>query len=794
MAAGNRAAAGRKISMQRKRVGLLINQVVSDYIAELLHGALRAAEDSQSDIYIFSNALMVNDREDESEAYAIRYNRNVVYSYSTRMGLDAVVIAYDGIKQCNKPGDFERLLGEIEQKPCIILETKLPGFRCLRTDQGETIRGMMEHLILHHGYTRIGCIRGPVGSPDADLRFQIYKGMMEKYGLPCGEDYVETGTFMPDSGELVRNLVRRHPDLQAVFCSNDFVAISACDVLRKMGYEPGVDIAVTGVDNIEKSMRVSHPITTVETGIYSLGYEGVHEAIRLLEGLPQQTFYIPSRLVIRQSCGCRPGMSDFDEAIRRLFPMTEASLPKIARAICDFSHKRAPSEKTETPIFEDVEAILFAEWRLAEGEDLDEEVFGHIENISRKLNRLHMSANLFLSVYGCAAEILGESIGNVERKLAYQQGRYRAVTYFMRFNERNSREEVVNVGKSALEAPALTDVIVYNTDFNKGMLGQIAQTLVRMNLSNAVILLFPEPVPVYREDGVFQTGKKAAIVLKLVGGKYEYPADPQHLQYRELDSLLGEIYPEDAPAAARMLFVLQSEGEQFGLLLCDVGSSNFVEAYLASHQIGSALKVVQLQRQHYELERQLQSAINTISEKNRILERITNYDSLTMVYNRRGMLESMKKAMSHNQGCEGILLFMDINNLKQINDRYGHNAGDYAISSFARILRSVLRGEDIIGRYGGDEFMALLINDRAISESSEKEAEQSIRHRIRKAFDAFNDVSEKPYYVEASIGIYFFRITEQVDFDHMFNMADRLLYLDKQYKRTDVAKEPYADV
>lgn len=90
--------------MQRKRVGLLINQVVSDYIAELMHGALRAAEDSQSDIYIFSNALMVNDREDESEAYAIRYNRNVVYSYSTRMGLDAVVIAYDGIKQCNKPG------------------------------------------------------------------------------------------------------------------------------------------------------------------------------------------------------------------------------------------------------------------------------------------------------------------------------------------------------------------------------------------------------------------------------------------------------------------------------------------------------------------------------------------------------------------------------------------------------------------------------------------------------------------------------------------------------------------
>lgn len=794
MAAENKAGAGRKISMQRKRVGLLINQVVSDYIAELLHGALRAAEDSQSDIYIFSSALMVKGPEDESEANAIRYNRNALYSYSTRMGLDAVVVAYDGIKQCNKPEDFERLLGEIEQKPCIILETKLPGFRCLRTDQAGTIRSMMEHLILHHGYTRIGCIRGPVGSPDADLRFQIYKGMMEKYGLPSGNDYVETGTFMPDSGELVRNLVRRHPDLQAVVCSNDLVAISACDVLRRMGYKPGVDIAVTGVDNIEKSMRVSRPITTVETGIYSLGYEGVHEAIRLLEGLPQQTFYVPSRLVVRQSCGCRAGMPDFDEAIRRLFPMTEESLPKIARAICDFSHKRAPSEKKETAIFENVEAVLFAEWKLAKGENLDEEVFGHIESISRKLNRLHMSANLFLSVYGCAAEILGEGIGDVERKLAYQQGRYRAVTYFMRFNERNSREEVVDVGKSALEAPSLADAIAHNIDVDKAMLGQIAETLVRMNLSNACILLFPDPLPVYRKNGAFQTGEKAAIVLKLVDGKHEFPADPQHLQYRQLDGLLEELYPEEAPAAARMVFVLQSEGEQFGLLLCDVGGNNYVEAYLASHQIGSALKVVQLQRQHYELEKQLQSAINTISEKNRILERITNYDSLTMVYNRRGLLESMKKAMSRNQGCEGILLFMDINNLKQINDRYGHNAGDYAISSFARILRSVLRGEDIIGRYGGDEFMALLINDRTISESSEREAEQSIRHRIRKAFDAFNDVSGKPFYVEASVGIYFFSITEQVDFDHLFSMADRLLYLDKQYKRTDVAKEPYADV
>ncbi len=82
------------------------------------------------------------------------------------------------------------------------------------------------------------------------------------------------------------------------------------------------------------------------------------------------------------------------------------------------------------------------------------------------------------------------------------------------------------------------------------------------------------------------------------------------------------------------------------------------------------------------------------------------YDELTQIYNRKGVLEELKEVK------RGSVLFFDLDHFKKINDTYGHEFGDYVLSEIGNILKSNFRESDIIGRWGGEEFVVILPNTK----------------------------------------------------------------------------------
>ena len=106
------------------------------------------------------------------------------------------------------------------------------------------------------------------------------------------------------------------------------------------------------------------------------------------------------------------------------------------------------------------------------------------------------------------------------------------------------------------------------------------------------------------------------------------------------------------------------------------------------------------------------AAATILAQSERIarLERLALTDELTGLYNRRGiegrLSERLAEARRH--GEPGVLVYLDLNGLKRINDVHGHAAGDEAIRLVAAALRRSLRSSDSIGRLGGDEFAVLL--------------------------------------------------------------------------------------
>jgi len=103
---------------------------------------------------------------------------------------------------------------------------------------------------------------------------------------------------------------------------------------------------------------------------------------------------------------------------------------------------------------------------------------------------------------------------------------------------------------------------------------------------------------------------------------------------------------------------------------------------------------------------QLQTEVSTYETKLKVVEQLAMQDPLTGLANRRNVEERIEWRIAHKQTFS--IVMMDLNGFKQVNDTHGHAAGDSLLKQFAEELRSNSRTPDIVGRWGGDEFIAVL--------------------------------------------------------------------------------------
>ena len=106
----------------------------------------------------------------------------------------------------------------------------------------------------------------------------------------------------------------------------------------------------------------------------------------------------------------------------------------------------------------------------------------------------------------------------------------------------------------------------------------------------------------------------------------------------------------------------------------------------------------------------LGETVHYIWEQVRALGRETDEDELTKVLNRRGLFNAMRALakFAHRNRFPCGVMFIDLDRFKEINDSLGHQAGDLALFQVAQAVRGAVRSSDVVGRYGGDEFLAFL--------------------------------------------------------------------------------------
>ena len=175
-------------------------------------------------------------------------------------------------------------------------------------DNAAGMRALARHLIGGHGYRRLGFLAGPADSPDARERLEVFRQAVAEHP-GCVLDPVLEGDFSEASGAAAARTLRTlNPAPEVVACANDQMAIGVLLQLQESGAAIPGDMAVTGFDDIYASRVVAPPLTTVGQPFRELGHRAAQRLRARIEDrdLPALTEILPTRCVIRASCGCPP--------------------------------------------------------------------------------------------------------------------------------------------------------------------------------------------------------------------------------------------------------------------------------------------------------------------------------------------------------------------------------------------------------------------------------------------------------------------------------------------------------
>lgn len=166
------------------------------------------------------------------------------------------------------------------------------------------------------------------------------------------------------------------------------------------------------------------------------------------------------------------------------------------------------------------------------------------------------------------------------------------------------------------------------------------------------------------------------------------------------------------------------------------------------------------------------------------LKQMAYYDSLTNLYNRHFFNEIVEKELSSIQRYEheSVIIILDIDDFKNINDTYGHLIGDQVLKQLAQLIVNNVRKSDTVSRFGGEEF--IILASRISLEEGFELAEKLRKLVAEKAFVIDSTI----LHITASFGVSLLQATEKHGFEKYFSLADEALYLAKKRGKNRVEK------
>lgn len=754
-------------------VGVFIHHLDNDYSKAFLKGTAAAANDLDVNLAIFPGRAL--DCQLADRRYTVyEYQNNVVYSFASSKSMDALIVSAGTIATCVSHDEFKEFLDGYEGLPLLTTETKFEGYPCIRLS-GSGIKELVSHLVHEHGRKHIAFVSGPEGNTDADERLNHYKEALAENGLEFDPDLVTYGNFSEYCVDIVSDLIDRNEGkIDAICFANDMMCRGGYKAIESKGLRVGKDIAVTGYDDSEVAATLRPMLTTVRADASKLGYRAVEEAVHMAKGEKVEDICIDSTPVFRFSCGC----SFQAEQKVTLDRLDEASVRKAVDNILSEHIQRYEVSMRKHDCIKRLHEFAHKLMSYAAGADISVEELFSKSYFSRIMDSdiwKLVSPEAFLRIM---KSIRSASLSACEGDM---MGRKLNVLKILEGSMEVASECIVNMHYTTMNDITFThflignitkDMTIYDSDDEKCYFS-IVNDLYRAHVDSSFVYTFDEPII---HDPKSEWKLPETILLRAYNDGDKLAAVTGEACKLPSSGIITNQYTPNDRNRIMVVSPLFMNEEQYGVIVCEMENEYFTYIYSITPQICSAIKLTNLVAK-------LESSLDAAQSRNNVLNRMSMIDELTGVYNRRGFYVSANRILkaAENEGRQAAIIFGDLDNLKKVNDTFGHDDGDYAIVSCAEFLKKSLRTTDVVGRIGGDEFAAFAICDDA-------DIIAKLPSRIKGIASKHNEVSDKPYNVTVSIGIYPIICSPELNIQEFMDKADNALYEDKKKKNPDIMK------
>ncbi len=664
------------------------------------------------------------------------------------------------------------MLAQYQGIPIVSISYPLENTYNILMDNEKGIRDIMTHLIDVHGFTDIIHLAGPKWSLEAQARAKAFLYMLQQNGLIKDNKRIIRANFTRNAGKAAAlAMLKDYEKLpQAVVCCSDEVAFGFSKELEAHGLRIPDNITVTGFDNVIWSRFATPSISTVDQPLDEMMSRALGILIDITEGKsqPQNHLFAP-KLVIRESCSCRGIKKDIIDVKNRL------------DAIADLPFETAESD----------EAIFKVNRNL---------IIRTIKSMLGNSNDLPKGVDRFLSaIFEALAADFCTNGAPFQLSVAVERfyiWAHRPYTEDLEWKTLDFTIEAIL--RNLFPAPEKRQFLdyfclqfVYDLEmitrkiYNRDLFNQYDLTILGNRIINqfSAVTTYEQMLLTFRANCELLNFKECYCCLletpMPLNGFYDIH------EVRNITMVFGkcqqEIFEEVKFTTETMLppemtriglgqnlayFSLNSGSLLYGYFACDLDDMLQPLASTVRQQLSSILARLDL--------------LGKLEEDTQNIMRISLHDALTGLLNRRGFFEEgqriLLEALEKKQ--EMVLLFGDMDNLKGINDTYGHQSGDMALKSTALCLKDALREGDIVSRFGGDEF-ALLLRGKDNAKNI-----GLVLTRIRSHFEQFNRISTMPFDINVSFGYAIKPKDERKDLETMIEEADHRLYVEKKRRNT----------
>jgi len=763
---------------RRKTIGVLINSFDGFYQSPVCRGIRKVASEKNFDVLFFAGGAIKSPIRDEAK-------QNVIFDLVNTDKLDGLIICSGLLMNYIGIDKFIEFIQPYRDIPMVSIGIDIKDIPSVVFDNRECMCSMVNHLIKHHKYSKIAFITGTATNPEAIMRFQGYKDALNDHNIPIDEELIVEGDFheLSAAKAIDELMVHRNKKPEVIVASNDEMAIEVFYRLKHMGIQVGVDIALTGFDNVETVKSLSPGFTTIEQPIFEMASMAAQFLNTILDGqtVPQCT-YLKGKLIIRESCGCYNILKNktsttlkinlnedivYYKACEKLekhlskeeLPIVNLIQKELGIPISDILEykkviinllnafiKDIKLKKIEGEFIERLKELLFDSIFIKRLDYSWNETLYLIRNIMLSAINNHEVLRVADEIFYLSSVLIGtimnkkESIKHLNFKRMYIGTR----DIMREFNTIATLEELSKVIITALSWYEIKQcyLCVYDTP---------ATSLHKAN---------------------FKLPSSGKLILGYNDGKLA------KMQYFSTQEILPSEFIYQEKRNDLIFYPLVAGEDYFGYIAWDMNAVDEFVYETFREQISNTLKIQLLFGERIKAEEQLNLAVIELEKLNGELKNTYVIDELTGIFNRRGFYMhggNLYKAASITGG-KAVMCFGDVDGLKKINDTYGHKEGDEAILTTALLIKESFGTDDIVARIGGDEFIIIAAN-----KSTESEINMIIKG-INFNFNKYNSISNKPYKLSISLGFSIYSPEFKLSFEQMIEESDKQLYIQKKNK------------